>query len=79
MLYDRSRRWSLGAWGYKAFQCCLKNSESVQPNFLKRRLGKHENEERAKTDFLFHARGDKGLTTVPMDGQQRAAGATEQE
>lgn len=57
----------------------MKNSESVQPNFLKRRLGKHENEERVKTDFLFHARGDKGLTTVPMDGQQRAAGATEQE
>lgn len=25
MLYGRSRRWSLGAWGYKVLQRCLKN------------------------------------------------------
>ena len=52
---------------------------SVQPNFFKRRKRKHENWERAKKELLFHARGDKGLTAVPTDGQQRAAGATEQE
>lgn len=47
----------------------------MQQNFLKR---KHEHQQRAEKQLLLHALGDKGLTAVPTDGQQRAAGATEQ-
>lgn len=72
-------RWSLGATG-RWDVSLLGNAETVQPNFvLKRRKRKHENKDRAKKQLLVQVTVDKRLITVPADGQQGAAGATEQE